>query len=174
MNHSDTIKDKYRKQITRHSSHVLTQAEAESIFTSTIFQNAQHIGCYKALKPEINIEKLLSLFVKHKKKIYLPIPNSTKTLSFAEWKLNEPLIFKHKCWVPSSTKIINLEKLDCIIVPCLGVDIKHQRLGRGSGYYDRTISRSCNTVSIISPFQQINEAIGYSHDIKLKEIIVID
>ena len=68
MNHSDTIKDKYRKQIIRHSSHVLTQAEAESIFTSTIFQNAQHIGCYKALKPEINIEKLLSLFVKHKKR----------------------------------------------------------------------------------------------------------
>ena len=92
----------------------------------------------------------------------------------AEWKLNEPLIFRHKCWVPSSTKTINMKSLDCIIVPCLGVDIKHQRLGRGSGYYDRTISGSCNTVGIISPFQQINESIGYSHDITLKEIIVID
>ncbi|MAJ81354.1 MAG: 5-formyltetrahydrofolate cyclo-ligase [Legionellales bacterium] len=174
MNHSDTIKDKYRKQIINHSSHTLTQVEALSIFTSPIFQKAQHIGCYKALKPEIDIENLLKLFVKNKKKIYLPIPNEKNTLSFAEWKLNEPLIFRHKCWVPSSTKTMNVKSLDCIIVPCLGVDIKHQRLGRGSGYYDRTISRSCNTVGIISPFQQINESIGYSHDITLKEIIVID
>ena len=130
MNHSDTIKEQHRKELLKQPSQLLSKNKAKDICELPIIRSSQHIACYKALKPEVDITNLLILLEENNKKIYLPIPNDNNTLSFAEWRLNEPLIFEKKCWVPRIKKIHEVEDLDCIIIPCLGIDLNHQRLGR--------------------------------------------
>lgn len=45
---------------------------------------------------------------------------------------------------PTTPEEINLEILDCVIIPARAIDIEGNRLGRGKGYYDRFLSKITN------------------------------
>lgn len=42
--------------------------------------------------------------------------------------------------IPEKTKRVNVEDLSLLLVPGLAFDVENYRLGRGKGYYDRTLS----------------------------------
>ena len=80
------------------------------------------------------------------------------------WRLKEP--------VPARCQASQIEKIDCILVPGLGFDKHHHRLGYGLGHFDRFLaSVSCPTYGIGFKEQFLQEPIPIeSHDVPLKEI----
>ena len=67
------------------------------------------------------------------------------------------------------------EKIDCVLVPTIGISKSGDRLGYGRGYYDKFLS-STNAVKISLTYsKQIVKSIpSESHDIKIDLIITED
>ena len=70
-------------------------------------------------------------------------------------------------------KYVELEEIDCIIVPGAAFDRNGNRLGLGGGYYDRFLKRAENIKRIALAFEfQITEKIpNEEHDEKVDIII---
>lgn len=78
---------------------------------------------------------------------------------------------------PNTDTAIKIEKkyISHIIVPCVGFDINHNRLGYGGGYYDRYLQDfKGKKIGIAFEKQKLDEMITDNHDIKLDLIITED
>lgn len=66
---------------------------------------------------------------------------------------------------PSGDDIVDVEKLDLIIVPAVAYDRKGNRIGRGKGYYDRLLARTnALTIGVCYDFQLFDEVETEPHD----------
>lgn len=102
------------------------------------FQNGQKIALYLENDGEINPKYIQKFLEKNDFSIYLPILDD-EILKFAKvgnkFKENKFGISE-----PVSTEILNAEQLDIIFVPLVGFDKDKNRIGMGSGFYDRTLA----------------------------------
>lgn len=90
-----------------------------------------------AIYSSIKEEPLLDPFWEElEKEIYLPI---FKEKGFARFKGRENLILSKYNILEPSGKIVDINMLEAIIIPCLAVDMKGARLGYGSGFYDQVL-----------------------------------
>jgi 5-formyltetrahydrofolate cyclo-ligase len=112
--------------------------------------------------------------LKHDKNLLLPkivndnlefyiIPNLEK-LEIGNFEIMEP---KDSCK--------KAEKIDCVLIPTVGVSKSGVRLGYGKGYYDRFLT-STNAVKISLTYsKQIVKSIpSDSHDVKIDWIVTED
>src|SRR5581483_2093979 len=66
------------------------------------------------------------------------------------------------------------QSFDLIVVPCLGFDGEHYRLGYGGGYYDRLLSRQIGSETIGLSYWAGYVAGGLpheQHDVPLRRIV---
>lgn len=70
---------------------------------------------------------------------------------------------------------VPLSQIDCILVPGLGFDRDHYRLGYGKGYYDRFLAQAGNIPTIGVGFkEQLCEKLPRdSWDIPVKELLLV-
>ncbi len=117
------------------------------------WEAARHILLYLALPGEIPVERLAETPGKH---FYAPrcvrdrqlslhsfVPNNTSLITTA-FGLREP--------DPRHSPETLVQKMDLVIVPALGFDVRGQRLGYGGGYYDRFLPRlrpDCVTIGVV-------------------------
>jgi 5-formyltetrahydrofolate cyclo-ligase len=123
---------------------IASQKITRKITANEIFIHSQNIACYIPIENEINVWPIIKIIWQQGKNCYLPAfnPKTKNHLQFVrffehdkleikEYKILEPKIFP-------ATKIIAPQNLDLVIVPLLGFNNNHFRLGRGAGCYDRT------------------------------------
>ena len=55
--------------------------------------------------------------------------------------------------VPARSRKLAPEKLDAVLVPCVGFDGEGRRLGHGGGHYDRFLARCPQAVAILTAFE---------------------
>lgn len=99
---------------------------------------AQKIAIYLPNNGEIDTKYIIN-FLKNKGfSVYLPILVG-KILKFA--KIGKSFK-KNKFGIkePISTHILNANQLNIIFIPLVGFDSKKNRLGMGSGFFDRTLA----------------------------------
>ena len=74
---------------------------------------------------------------------YLPIlAAQEKSLEFALYHREDPLKKnRYQINEPVSREFIQLEKLDVVLMPLVGIDLAGNRLGMGGGYYDKTFEK---------------------------------
>ena len=112
---------------------------------------------------------------KHKE-IFLPIVENNFKLKFSRVRKNTKLIKnKYGIYEPFGTKKCSINELDLIFLPSVAVDKYHNRLGSGSGYYDRNLRDIKNTylIALAYDFQVMPEIPVENHDIKCDDIIVV-
>ena len=127
-----------------------TSAELREISSEKIHQNlkkisaytnSQNIACYFPIGSEINTYDIMLDIIEQNKNLLLPrivndnlqfyIVSNLEKLEKGNFEIMEP---KDSCE--------KAEKIDCVLIPTVGVSKSGVRLGYGKGYYDRFFSRS--------------------------------
>lgn len=92
-------------------------------------------------------------------------------LAPSSWNVVEP--------IPEACTLRSLETVDCVLVPALGFDTAHRRIGYGKGYYDRLIAGAKEAllpirfIGIGFKEQQRTEALPFEpHDKAVDEIFL--
>ena len=105
----------------------------KAIVESNILDAYDNIGIYYPIKNEINILKLLDIYPN--KKFYLPI--TSDEINFVRYEKDDILkdgLFNTK---EPIGKIVDINTIDCFIIPCVAITTDNKRIGYGKGYYDR-------------------------------------
>jgi 5-formyltetrahydrofolate cyclo-ligase len=132
------------------------------------------IGGYYPVNFEIDDLELLRKFKKSKFNISLPVVNKNFQMDFCAWSFSEPLkINKYGIPEPESKNIVCP---DVLLIPLVAFDKNLNRLGYGSGYYDRLIEKLSKKKSIIKiglafSIQEIDKVPINVHDQKLDYIV---
>lgn len=143
-------------------------------------QDAKKIAHYMPSEGEIDSKFILECAPFRNKEFFLPVLNvEKKTLLFYPHPLNAILV-ENQFSIPEPSTIGKepraLENLDIIFVPLVAFDKNGNRLGRGGGYYDRTL---CNhkhgkkpiLIGLAYEFQKIENIEPEAWDIPMDFIV---
>lgn len=129
------------------SQEVATAAQkvTHKIITHKIYKQAQHIACYVPIDNEIDIWAVIKNIWLTGKYCYLPAlqPKINRLLQFVKFNEQDQLIkVRYNIPQPKITRknTIAAHNLDLVIIPLIGFNEHSFRLGRGSGYYDKTFA----------------------------------
>ena len=134
----------------------------------------KNIGGYFPVNYEIDDLELLKGFKKKNFNISLPVIKKNFQMDFYEWSFSDPLkINKHGIPEPERK---NITYPDILLVPLVAFDKNLNRLGYGSGYYDRLIAKFSKKKKIIKiglafSVQKIDKVPIDVHDQKLDYIV---
>ena len=121
----------------------------------------KNVGGYYPYNFEIDDLEVLRLLEKKNYKISLPIIKRNNQMDFFKWSFNDPLKI-NKYGIPEPV-LGNILYPDILLVPLVGYDNNLNRLGYGSGFYDRYIEK----IEKIKKVIKIGLAFSYQ---KLKNI----
>lgn len=141
----DELRAEYKKKRKNMSDKFLSDREIQKTFLeSDIYNNAQSILCYCALKDEISTDQIIKKAFEDKKTVAVPrcldadgnmeffVIHSLSDLSQGAYNIREP---KDTC------AVFNNFENSVILVPALCFDKNGFRLGYGKGYYDRYLQK---------------------------------
>jgi len=140
----------------------------------TSFTNSQNIACYFPIGSEIDTHNIMLDMLEQDKNLLLPrivnnnlefciVPNLEK-LEKGSFEIMEP---RDSCK--------KAEKINCVLIPTVGVSKSGVRLGYGKGYYDRFLSSTDAVKISLTYSKQIVKSIPCeSHDIKIDWIVTED
>jgi len=108
----------------------------EKLRSSTIFKNAKSILLFASTEWEPDLWPIINNFQDYDKTFYLPavselrIGKLTTKQKLVKTKLG---IFEPTILIPAE----KIERIDLILLPALAFDMRGNRLGHGSGWYDK-------------------------------------
>ncbi|MDF1678734.1 MAG: 5-formyltetrahydrofolate cyclo-ligase [Legionellaceae bacterium] len=133
-----------RAALTAQTQKAASEALCMRISSLAVYQKAQKIALYCAVGGEINLHLLWQLAEKSGKTCYMPVMlSSTQRLVFLPatpstpqkanaFQVPEPDVPHQYAVAPKA--------IDLMLLPLVAFDTRGTRLGRGAGYYDRTLS----------------------------------
>ena len=132
------------------------------------------VGGYYPYNHEVDTIKILKEFEKHNYVISLPKIKKNYQMNFFKWSSKDPLsINTYGIPEPISQKIIYP---NIILVPVVAFDKNFNRIGYGSGFYDRYIKRieknkNVITIGLAYSFQKVKKIQMNKYDKKLNFIV---
>lgn len=133
-----------RQALTTEQQDTYSQQICEQVLSSQLLSKAKHIAIYLPVKGEADPTPLLKQLTE--KQFYLPVLSSVKQshLAFAKYDENTPMKLNRfripEPDLPDNELLADTTKLDCIIMPLVGIDPTGNRIGMGGGFYDRTFA----------------------------------
>ncbi len=135
------------------------------------FNDENVVGLYWPINTEVDTRPLISLLIKIKIPVALPIIIKN-LMSFKLWSLSDNLYYsKYRFYAPSESSETVIPKI--IITPALAVDKLGYRIGYGKGFYDKyyRANRSAKYIGYIYS-EQIFKTLPFNkHDLKLNAIV---
>ena len=146
----------------------------ENLKKISSYSNSQNIACYFPIGSEVDTQQIMLNVLKQGKNLLLPrivnndiefyIVSNLEKLEKGSFEIMEP---KDSCE--------RAKKIDCVLIPTVGVSKLGIRLGYGKGYYDRFLSSTDAVKISLTYSKQIVKSIpNDSHDIKIDWIVTED
>ena len=146
----------------------------ENLKKNSSFINAQNIACYFPIGSEVNTHDIILNILEQGKNLLLPrivddniefyVVSNLEKLEKGSFEIMEP---KSSCE--------KAKKIDCVLIPTVGVSKSGVRLGYGHGYYDRFLSSTdAMKISLTYSKQIVKSIPSDSHDIKIDWIVTED
>ena len=132
------------------------------------------IGGYYPYNYEIDSIEILKKFEELNYNISLPKIKKNFQMNFFYWSIKDPLsINKYGIPEPISNKVVYP---DILLVPLVAFDRHFNRIGYGSGFYDRYLkkikkNKKIITIGLAYSFQKIKKIPVNKYDIKLDFVI---
>ena len=133
------------------------------------------VALYWPINGEVATNALISYFFSNGSKCFLPVISNNeenKLIDFALFEEQSRLV-KNRFGIPepNKSKIIDLNQLDIIFLPCVCFDSRGNRIGMGGGFYDKTLSylskkEKTKLIILAYDFQEVESCLPESHDIK--------
>ena len=153
---------------------ILSERIHQNIKQISSFTNSQNIACYFPIGSEVDTHVIMLDILKHDKNLLLPrivndnlqfcIVSNLEKLEKGNFEIMEP---KDSCK--------KAEKIDCVLIPTVGVSKSGVRLGYGKGYYDRFLSLiDAVKISLTYSKQIVKSIPNDSHDVKIDWIVTED
>lgn len=147
-----------------------------SLFSAAIVEQLQHLPIYQQAKrimlyyPIHNEVDLLALVRSSEaqgqdKEFFLPV-TLDQDIEIRRYSSATPMV-SGQFGIPEPQGPAYTESLDLILIPAVGFDTQHHRLGRGGGYYDRflsQLSQSTPTIGVAYDFQVVSQIPVERHD----------
>jgi 5-formyltetrahydrofolate cyclo-ligase len=108
-----------------------------------VFWRSQSIAAYWASDGEIDLQPLIVAAWRAGKDIFLPVICRQNSMEFRHYRKGDSLR-RNRFGIAEpgpSAALAELSELDLVIAPLVGFDRKGNRLGRGGGFYDRSLYR---------------------------------
>ena len=146
----------------------------ENLKKISLYANAQNIACYFPIGSEVDTHAIMLKVIEQGKNLLLPrivdeniefyIVSNIEKLEKGSFGIMEPKDSSEKA-----------KKIDCVLIPTVGVSKLGVRLGYGKGYYDRFLSSTTTVKISLTYSKQIIKTIpSDSHDIKIDWIVTED
>lgn len=152
------------------------QAVLGNLLSSNIIPPQSVIGSYWPIKSELDARPLLFYFYEQGHVCSLPlVQTSNKPLLFRQWRPGDLLVSGvYNILTPDETAPLITPTV--LFIPLVGFDKNGNRLGRGEGYYDRTLEllRTHNSIiamGIAFDFQEVDAIPHLDHDEPMDYII---
>ncbi len=114
------------------------------LYRHIVQSNAKNVMLYLPLKNEVNLYSLILRLRKEKKALYVPFMEGA---SFRLVKYRLPLKKKQfGIKEPNDSKQFRIKNIDLAIVPMVGTDETHRRVGFGKGMYDRFFEKQSKNI----------------------------
>ncbi len=143
------------------------------------YKNSQNIMFYVATRSEVQTEEMIKTSIKMGKNIFVPII-LTECTNLAPSKIydfdNELEKGKKGILEPKREycRLSPPEDIDLIIIPGVAFDLNGNRIGRGFGYYDNFLRKTCTSTKIIAlafEMQTVEKIPNDKNDIPVRKII---
>ena len=137
---------------------------ARHVARTPYFHASRRIACYLPINGEIDPRIIIERIWQAGKICYLPLVphHAHKPLWFAPVDPDTPLV-ENRFGVPEPAvavrELVRARRLDLILLPLVGFDNNGNRLGMGSGFYDRTLAFVRDREYWKKPY-----AVGLAHD----------
>jgi 5-formyltetrahydrofolate cyclo-ligase len=163
---------KQLKKASRHRAYIKDKKVLAILYRYIVHNNAENIMLYLPLKMEVNIYPLIMQLRKEKKNLYVPFMEG-KSFRLVKYRL--PLRKKRfGIKEPLDSKQYKLKQIDIAIVPIVGVDTTHRRVGFGKGMYDRFFEKNKQnikkTVFVARELCYAKEIVTDTYDVKANMI----
>lgn len=143
------------------------------LYAHIVQNQAKNVMLYLPLQTEVNLYPLIQRLRKEKITLYVPFMEGP---SFRLVKYRLPLMKKQfGIKEPYDSKQYRVKQLDMAIVPIVGVDVTHRRVGFGKGMYDRFFEKHNKyikqTVFVARELCYSKEVVTDHYDVKADMII---
>lgn len=147
---------------------------SDNLYHTDAYITANSIGFYWSVNKEVATDNLLAKSISNGKNCYLPsIDNNSLRFNKIE-SLDKMQLNKFNIPEPVSGDLIEISKLDLLIMPLVGYTRNGQRIGMGGGYYDRALAIDAPLPKLLGlaySFQEIGLCEFDSWDIRLNIVV---
>lgn len=131
-----------RRSFSQSKQSEAAELAAEHVQTLSQWQGAKKIAIYLDADGELSTQAIIHTALAQNKEIYLPVIGPKRSLTFAQWKVDQ-LLVPNTLGInePNATaSLCSIETLDILFLPLVAWDKRGHRLGMGGGYYDRALT----------------------------------
>lgn len=148
-----------------------------SLIREPVFQKAGSICCYLSFDNEVHTHGFVLHCLKAGKTVAIPKTDKKKGILLSEF-----IGFNHLSPGPfgilepdeSSYFPYDPDALDLVVIPAVALDRRGNRLGFGTGYYDKFLAqrhKSLFLVGVVHRFQLLKQLPVSSHDVPVQQVI---
>jgi len=162
------------KEISRKNTYVKDRKVLSKLYEIIKETDARAIMLYLPLELEVNLYPLIGKLRRERRQLYVPFMEGK---SFSLVKYRYPLETKRfGIKEPKYSKQFRKKRIDIAIVPIVGVDLIHRRVGFGKGMYDRFFEKEMKhigkTVFVARQLCYSSQIVTDGHDVRADMIIV--
>jgi len=134
-----------RRLLGQEKQALLSQAAVQQLARHRAFLAAKHIACYLPNDGELDLTYLISQAWTMGKSVYLPVLSldHRNHLHFLSYQPEDRLV-TNRFGIPEPVmrphNMIDIKRLDLVLMPLVGFDSTGNRLGMGGGFYDRSFA----------------------------------
>ena len=155
-----SLSDNYRATASR----VICQR----IISSREFGASETLGCFLPMHDEVDTREIIERAWRANKRVFVPILRGSAKMLFCEIRPDTELERdQFGIWEPVRGVLHEPQKLDMIVTPTVAFDADNNRIGMGSGYYDRCFAFLRNRKHWLRP-----KLIGVAYECQKVEKIV--
>ncbi|QMT98834.1 5-formyltetrahydrofolate cyclo-ligase [Mycoplasma tullyi] len=155
---------------------IVDQQLTELVYQFIKNKDYQKIGLFSSLSYEFDTSELINLLLKDNYQIYLPRVDGNEMNFYQIKDLDFSHDIKYQIKQPLDDPQLLNNNLDLFLVPLVGYNSNHLRLGHGKGYYDRffnNLKYSNCKISVAYDFMLNNQFETQDHDVKIDKIFCV-